>query len=98
VSDTVAALPVAVPPHVFVTAPDALRPAGRASVNATPVRPRVVLGLEMVKVSEVDAPVRIDAAPNAFEIAGGVATDRLALAVLPDPPFVDVTGPVVLVY
>ena len=38
------------------------------------------------------------AAPKAFVIVGGVATVRLAEAVLPVPPLVEVTFPVVLVY
>ena len=37
-------------------------------------------------------------APKPFVIVGGVATVRFALAVLPVPPFVEVTLPVVLVY
>ena len=37
------------------------------------------------------------AAPNALVIVGGVATVKLAEAVLPVPPFVEVTFPVVLV-
>ena len=38
------------------------------------------------------------AAPNALVIDGGVATVKLAEAVLPVPPLVEVTFPVVLVY
>ena len=37
-------------------------------------------------------------APNAFVILGGVATVSPALAVLPVPPLVELTFPVVLVY
>ena len=37
------------------------------------------------------------AAPNALVIVGGVATVKLAEAVLPVPPLVEVTFPVVLV-
>ena len=40
----------------------------------------------------------IVAAPNAFVIVGGLATDKLAVAVLPVPPFVEVTLPVVFEY
>jgi len=36
-------------------------------------------------------------APNAFVIVAGMATVRFAVAVLPVPPFVDVTLPVVFV-
>src|SRR6476659_8493623 len=38
------------------------------------------------------------AAPNALVIEGGVATVKLAEAVLPVPPFVELTAPLVLVY
>src|SRR5579863_5879202 len=37
-------------------------------------------------------------APNCLAIEGGLATDRFAVAVLPVPPLVEVTFPVVLVY
>src|SRR5262249_2348856 len=73
-------------------------PAGRLSVNAIPVRARVVLGLVMLKVSDVLAPTRMLAAPKALVIVGGVPTVRFAVAVLPVPPLVEVTLPVVLVY
>lgn len=52
----------------------------------------------MVNVSEVVPFKGICAAPNALVIDGGVATVKLAEAVLPVPPFVEVTAPVVLVY
>jgi hypothetical protein len=74
------------------------RPAGRVSVNATPVSEVVVFGLSMVKLSEVLPFTGMEAAPNTFVIVGGVATLRFAVAVLPVPPFVEVTDPVVLVY
>src|ERR1051326_1916943 len=51
----------------------------------------------MLKVSEVLAFSRMLAAPKAFVIVGGVATLRLAVAVLPVPPLVEVTFPVVFV-
>jgi len=50
-----------------------------------------------VNVSDVVPFSGIVAAPNALVIEGGVATVRLAEAVLPVPPFVEVTLPVVLV-
>ena len=73
------------------------RPAGRVSVNATPVSEIVVFGLLMVKLSEVLPFTGMEAAPNDLVIVGGVATLRFAVAVLPVPPFVEVTLPVVLV-
>src|SRR5260221_167751 len=50
----------------------------------------------MVKVSEVEPFSGMLAAPNALMMTGGVATLRLAVAVLPVPPLVEVTLPVVL--
>src|SRR5437868_13979431 len=52
----------------------------------------------MVKVSEVVPLSGIAAAPNSLVIEGGEATVKLAEAVLPVPPLVEVTLPVVLVY
>ena len=73
-------------------------PAGKLSVNAIPVCEIVVSGFWMLNVSEVVPFSGIDAAPNSFVIEIGVATLRLALAVLPVPPLVEVTLPVVFVY
>jgi hypothetical protein len=70
-------------------------PAGRVSVNATPVSRSAAFGLVMVNVSEVDPFNGIEAAPKALAIVGGAATVRFAVAVLPVPPFVEVTLPVV---
>jgi len=72
--------------------------AGSVSLNAMPVSARVVFGLLMLKVSEVLAFSRMLAAPKALVIVGGVPTVKLAVAVLPVPPLVEVTLPVVLVY
>ena len=91
---------VAVPPHVLFR-PDGVattKPAGRLSVKAIPVRARLVLGFWIVKVSDVVPFNGMLAAPNALAIDGGVATVKLAVAVLPVPPLVEVTFPVVLVY
>ena len=99
VTDPEPAAAVTVPPHVVVKALGVATasPAGRASVNATPVSATPLLGLLMVKLSEVELFSRTLARPNALAIVGGVATVRLAEAVFPVPPFVDVTLPVVLV-
>jgi len=90
---------VGVPPQVLVKAfgVATTRPAGRLSVNATPVRATFVFGLVMLKVSDVLPFSGMLAAPKDFKMVGGVATVRLAEAVLPVPPLVDVTLPVVLV-
>src|SRR5215813_4974164 len=94
-------------PAVAVTAPPQVllrplgvattRPAGSESVKATPVRASVLLGLLILKVSEVVALSRMLAAPNALLMVGAEATVRFALAVLPVPPLVEVTAPVVFV-
>src|SRR5437899_10532779 len=91
---------VTVPPQVFVSpfGVATWSPAGSVSVNAIPVRASDVVGLLMLKVSEVLAFSRMLAAPMALVIVGGVPTVRLAVAVLPVPPLVEVTLPVVLVY
>jgi hypothetical protein len=72
-------------------------PAGIVSVNATPLSALPELGLEMVKLNDVDPPTPIEAAPNAFVIAGANPTAKLAEAVLPVPPLVEVIEPVALV-
>ena len=93
------AVAVVVPLHVlprllgFATT----SPAGKLSVNATPLR-LVVFGLLIVNVRLVLAFSGIEAAPNAFEIVGGVATVMLAEAVFPVPPLVELTAPVVLFF
>ena len=90
---------VAVPPHVLFR-PDGVattRPAGKLSVKAIPFNVTAVLGFWVVKVSDVVPFSGIVAAPNALVIDGGAATVKLAEAVLPVPPLVEVTFPVVLV-
>src|SRR5258708_21727867 len=91
---------VAVPPHVlfrlfgFATT----NPAGRLSVKAIPLSATFVFGLLMVNVSDVVPFNGICAAPKALAIVGGLATVRFDVAVLPVPPLVELTLPVVLVY
>lgn len=99
-TDPEPAAAVAVPPHVLLRfGVEAItKPAGRLSVKARPVSARFVFGLVMVIVSEVVPLSGMLVAPKAFWTEGGVATVRLAEAVLPVPPFVEVTLPVVLVY
>jgi hypothetical protein len=91
--------PVAAPPHVLfrLLGVATTNPAGKLSVKAIPVSVTPALGLLTVKVKE-DVPFSgIVAAPNALVIVGGLATIRFAVAVLPVPPLVDVTLPVVFV-
>src|SRR5579864_205547 len=52
----------------------------------------------MVNVNDVVPFSGMLAAPKTLVIEGGVATVRLAEAVLPVPPFVELTAPLVLVY
>jgi hypothetical protein len=94
------AVAVAIPPQLFVNDGVAATtmPAGRLSVNARPVRPRLEFGFVTMMVSEVEPLIGIFAAPNALATAGGAATARFAVAVLPVPPLVEVTAPVVFVY
>ena len=91
---------VAVPPHVLLSALGVAitRPAGRMSVKAIPFSATVGFGLLMVKVSDVAPFNGIWAAPNALLMVGGEATVRFDVAVLPVPPLVELTLPVVLVY
>jgi hypothetical protein len=72
-------------------------PAGKLSVNATPFSARPEFGFVMVKVNEVLAFSVMLVVPKAFVIDGGSATVRLAVAVFPVPPLLEVTLPVVLV-
>jgi hypothetical protein len=77
---------------------DTTKPAGRVSVNATPVSATAfAAGLVIVKVREVEPFTGSVAAPKDFVITGGLATVTFAEAVLPVPPFVELTAPVVLV-
>ena len=93
------ATPVAVPPHVFVKlfGVDTTSPAGKLSVNANPVAVPLVLGLAIVNVNDVVPFWVMKVAPNALLIAAPFDTTRLAVAVLPVPPLVELTLPVVLV-
>ena len=69
-TDEAPATAVMVPVHVVMTfggLPTA-RPAGRLSVNETPVSARLALGLAIVKVSDVEPFSGTDAAPNTLEM------------------------------
>ena len=89
----------AVPPQVLLTfGVDATTsPAGKMSVKAIPDR-AMVFGLPMAKLSPVVPFSGIELAPKVFVTDGGLATVRFALAVLPVPPLVELTAPVVFVY
>jgi hypothetical protein len=72
-------------------------PAGKLSVNATPLRATLVFGLLMVKLNVLLVFSAMLVGLNDLVMEGGWATVRLALAVLPVPPLVELTLPVVLV-
>lgn len=94
------AVAVAVPPHVLLRlGVEAMtNPAGKLSVNAMPLSATFVFGLVMLNVSDVVPFTGMLAAPKVLAMAGGEATVRFAVAVLPVPPLVEVTAPVVFVY
>lgn len=76
---------VPVRPFGFETA----RPDGKLSLNEMPVSDIVVFGLVIVKLSEVEPPTRMLAAPKTFEIVGGATTVMLAVPGLLDPDWLE---------
>src|SRR4051812_18676913 len=74
------------------------RPAGSVSVNATPVRPLAAFGLVSVNDRLVVPFNGIVCAPNCFVMPIVLTTFTLADAVLPVPPLVEVTEPLVLLF
>ena len=89
---------VNVPPQVLLALGDAATasPAGKLSVKPSPLN-GVAFGFTSVNVSVVVPFNGTLVAPNALLIVGTAATVRFALAVLPVPPLVEVTAPVVFV-
>ncbi|HEY2234790.1 MAG TPA: hypothetical protein VGK01_15060, partial [Candidatus Angelobacter sp.] len=88
----VPAVAVIVPPPQVPVRPlgvEMTRPAGKVSLNPTPVSVVVVLGLLMVKLSEVVPFSGMVAAPNALLMVGGATTVMDALEVFPVPPLVE---------
>lgn len=93
----VGAVVVSVPPQTVADPLAMVIPVGRVSEKATPVRAEVLApGLVRVNVNDEVAFTAIPAGLNTFTIAGGAITFRLAEAVPPVPPSVDVVFPVVL--
>ena len=86
-------------PHepVMVGVAATTTPEGRVSVKATPLSATFVFGFVIVKLSVLFVLSGMLVGLKLFVMLGGAATDRLADAVLPVPPFVDVTAPVVFV-
>ena len=74
------------------------RPAGRGSVKAIPLSDAPALGLVMVKLRLVLPYTRMPAAPNDLPMVGGPNTARLAVAVPPVPPSVELIASVALFF
>lgn len=85
------AVVVTVPPQVDCDPSGTVSPAGSVSVNAIPVRPRDELGLVIMKSRLVVPPTWMLDAPKDLLIVGGDATVSDAIAVLPVPPFPELT-------
>ena len=74
-------------------------PVGSMSFNVTGLRATALTGgLVIVIVSVVVACNGMVVGLNTLATTGGATTVRLAVAVLPVPPLVELTAPVVLVY
>lgn len=73
-------------------------PAGKLSVNETPLKPSPLFGFDKAKLRVVVPFSGTLAAPNDLVMLAGEATVKFADAVLPWPPFTEVTWAVVLVY
>ena len=94
------AVAVGVPLQVFVKpfGVATTNPAGSVSLNATPACVTVLAaGLVMVKVSVLVPFTGIELGLNALAIEGGPTTVSVSVAVLPAPPSLEVTAPLVLV-
>ena len=92
------AVAVTVPPQVFDNpfGVPTTSPAGNVSLNATPDRPDPAFGFVIVNVSVVVPFTGNTDRPNTLVIDGGATTNTDADAVLPVPPFVELTAPEVL--
>jgi hypothetical protein len=93
----VGAVTVSVPPQTAATELATVRPSGIVSVKAMLLSAAVLAeGFVIVKVREVVAFSAIPAGLKTFTIEGGPRTLRVAEAVPPVPPSVEVTAAVVL--
>ena len=93
------AVAVKVPPQVLVALGvlATCTPVGKVSLTARPVRITVLpVGLVMVRVRVEVPPTAMLLGEKALVIVGGISTDKVAEAVPPVPPFVELTLPVVL--
>src|SRR5260370_12729004 len=92
------AVAVTVPPQLLVRplGVATTRPAGKLSVKAIPVRSTLAVGLLRSKPTNTVAFSATALAKSVLVMVGGAATFKVADAVLPVPPLVEVTLPVVL--
>jgi hypothetical protein len=88
------------PQHVVATLGVAAtcNPAGNESLKATPVKAVPALGLVIVKVSVLSPPTGIELGEKSFAMLGGASTVNVSVPVLPVPPLVEVTFPVVFTF
>jgi hypothetical protein len=85
------------PPHTAELPVGTVSPAGRVSVNATPVNAVVVLGFVIVKLSTLVPFSGIVVASNDFMIDGGPTTVSMAVLLVPPAPLsFELIFPVVL--
>ena len=73
-------------------------PVGNVSVNATPVNAVLAFEFVIVKVNVVTSFTVMGSGENDFVIDGGASTVNVLVAVLPVPPFVEDTLPLVLIF
>jgi hypothetical protein len=89
-----------VPPQVLpaLVVEATTTPEGNVSLTPTPVSGTVLAaGLVMVRVRVEVPPTRMGEVPNALAMVGGATTVKVADAVVPVPPLLALTAPVVLV-
>src|SRR5258708_3142069 len=72
-------------------------PAGKMSVNPIPFKVTLVFGLLIVKLNVLLVFNAMLVGLNDLVMVGAAATVRFAVAILPVPPLVELTLPVVLV-
>ena len=90
---------VSVPPPTLKLPLVTVRPVDSVSVKATPVSVVLAFELVIVKVRVLVLPTKMDTGLNEAAIEGAETTVRvLEVAVLPVPPLVELTAPVVVVY
>ena len=82
------AVAVVVPPPQLPTKPlglDTSKPAGKVSENVSPVRVRTEFGFRRLKVRLAEPPGRTVTLPKLLLSVGGFATNKVSVAVPPDP-------------